>query len=76
MNKVALKRKFPILARASRQKKILNEKQFLIIIGKGNNFEEFKRKAPILGPFFKTEHLGARGFIKKETLPKVLYFEL
>ena len=25
---------------------------------------------------FKTEHLEAHGFIKKETLPKVFYYEL
>ena len=30
-------------------------------------------KAPILEPFFKTEHLETYSFIKKGTLPEVFY---
>ena len=32
-------------------------------------------KASILGSSFKAEHLEAHGFIKRETLPKVFYYE-
>ena len=34
------------------------------------------KKALILEPLFKTEHLETYSFIKKETQPKVFYYEL
>ena len=44
---------------------------------RGKNFARgHMKKAPILGSFFKTEHIEAHGFSTREILPNVFYYEL